>query len=264
MSNPFYAEGEVYQVAAVRSTVLYTANNPDWYEYRVRLCRSADRATVAEWDSFDECYKYSTRRLTEHEATEMVAQIVYEVGQGRFHEWFSTRPDGCEKVSPGSDRQAQPDILLEPLAVLEAAHTVFSMAYASEVEEYETDTGDMSFGPTPGGNLCDWAPRQQPADILPIVWYLIGRIEQAWGAPVGLVFHHGGITSLADQEHALSDLLLGCLGHGVCLADDYSEHLAKAEDVFEQFLDPTPIDTEGEGLRRLAEAAICRTRQEKL
>lgn len=199
----FYAEEEAYRVADT------APHRTRCGEYRVRLCRTVDRATVAEW------------------------------------------------------RQTQPDILLEPLAVMEAAHTVFSLEYANAVEDCEEEPIDRSLLPPPGACLSDWAPRQLPAAIMPIVWYLIGRIEQAWGVPVGLVFHHGGITSLADQEHALSDLLLGCLGHGVTLADDYSEHLSKAETALKRPFDPSPIDTDGEPLRRLAEAAVERARKQQ-
>jgi hypothetical protein len=120
----------------------------------------------------------------------------------------------------------RPDRLLDRTALLNAIHLVFANEYADCADEARTDALDRF-----GGSVGENAPRLADEELLPFAWYIIGKVEQAWGYSVGLVFHHAGITSPADQEHALGDLFLGIQGHGVSLADDFSEHLEKAAGV---------------------------------
>ena len=58
---------------------------------------------------------------------------------------------------------------------------------------------------------------------------MVGAIGQAWGHDVFIVFHHMGLESDEDKSKALFYLVMGCLGHGIGLADDYSEQLKKSE-----------------------------------
>lgn len=150
----------------------------------------------------------------------------------------------------GMNRHAiYPDALLEPSAVYEAAHTLFSLAYADEWEE----RGGVISRRTV---LTSWVPKQSAEVYLPIMWYLIGRVEQAWGMPIGLVFYHAGIHSTKDQEHALSDLMLGCHGHGVSLGDDFSEAIGQAESILRRTFAISPFSDEGNYWRELAWSLI--------
>jgi hypothetical protein len=147
-----------------------------------------------------------------------------------------------------------PDCLLDIDAIRGAIHTIFAGEFASEAEErgHRLPCGQEM-------NLDNWAPRQDDRIMLPFAWYLLGRVEQAWGHSVGLVFHHGGIDRYSeDQEHALADLFLGLTGSGVGLEDDFSQHLVKAAAVLNRYdkegqeFDPRPYDEEMTPIRDLA------------
>jgi hypothetical protein len=165
-------------------------------------------------------------------------------------------------VSQFTPASYSPDCLLDLDAIRGAIHTIFAGEFASEAEErgHTLPCG-------PGSSLDGWAPEQDDSIMLPFAWYLIGRVEQAWGHSVGLVFRHGGIESARDQEHALTDLFLGLTGSGVGLEDDFSEHLEKAAEVLLKWnrdsenpmtgptdFDPRPYDEEMSPLRDLARA----------
>lgn len=120
-------------------------------------------------------------------------------------------------------------MMLPIKVILEAAHYPFTAHYA---DEYEERMGKTYGGP--GSELCGLTGKCQGEHrdvLLAITCRAIGQIEAAWGQSMGLVFHHMGLEDEKDQVHALHDLLMGCLGHGVSLDDDYSEAMEKAEKI---------------------------------
>jgi len=139
--------------------------------------------------------------------------------------------------------------LLDNQAVLEAAHSCYALALADEFEE-------LGGRIAPRTELHAWAPRLPNEKQLPIVYFYLGQISQAWGADVGLVFYHAGIEG-ADVENALRYLLLGCQGHGVSLADDFAEAIGKAEAVLGKTFKLSPIYFEGCEWRELASEAAA-------
>jgi hypothetical protein len=169
---------------------------------------------------------------------------------------FPTKP-----VFDTTPIETWPDSLLDADAVRGAIHTIFAGEFSSEAQErgHRLPCGqEMS--------LDTWAPRQADHLVLPYAWYLLGRVEQAWGYSVGLVFHHAGITD-DEQEHALTDLFLGLQGHGVNLSDDFAEGLEKAASVLLKWqrdpnsqvtgptdFDPAPFCDEMNSMRYLARA----------
>jgi hypothetical protein len=142
-----------------------------------------------------------------------------------------------------------PDILLNENALRNAIHVSFALLYA---DEYEAAGQQLP----PSTHLEEFAPRQSDAKVMPFAWYLIGRLESAWGMPVGTVFYHAGIKSEEDQEHALSDLFLGLQGHGVTLYDEFEKDMHKAEEILKAEFDPAPFQTDLDSLRDLARAAL--------
>lgn len=150
-----------------------------------------------------------------------------------------------------------PDCLLSEVSLFGAMQSLFALEYASAVERHYENTGDRSLLPPASCRLDEWAPRRDAYLLLKLGWYLIGRIESAWNLPVGLVFHHAGIRS-DEQQHALTDLFLGCQGHGVTLGDDFDSHIAIAEEVFGREFDLSPIDDEMDWLSNLAEEALAK------
>jgi hypothetical protein len=88
MKSHYTAEGEVYQVSKERAVDSKWQDDPDWYEYRVRLLRAADGACVTEWDSFDECYN-GQQKLDREEAEKAVQTIVQDVKDGKESDWFN-------------------------------------------------------------------------------------------------------------------------------------------------------------------------------
>jgi hypothetical protein len=100
-------------------------------------------------------------------------------------------------------------------AVLNAAgHTIFAMKVADEFERW-----GGSFHPG-----CELYGAIEPLAFDPCAEKIIRKIGEAIGAPVNEVFLAGGIeqddATLAD---ALGDLMMGVLGHGVSILDDYAD-----------------------------------------
>jgi hypothetical protein len=139
--------------------------------------------------------------------------------------------------------------LLDENAVLEAAHSCYALALA---DEYENLGGRLS-----QVELHSWAQKLPAEEQLPIVYYYLGKIAQAWGYDVGLVFYHAGIVTPEQQECALRHLLLGCMGHGVSLADDHSKAIARAEAVLGRTFKLSPIYFEGVEWMELAMEAAA-------
>lgn len=111
--------------------------------------------------------------------------------------------------------------MLDQHDVLEAAHSSYALALADEFQE-------LGGRIAPQTEIHSWAPRLPDEKQLPIVYFYLGKISQAWGADVGLVFYHAGIDG-ADVETALRHLLLGCQGHGTSLADEFAEAIGNDE-----------------------------------
>jgi hypothetical protein len=76
-----------------------------------------------------------------------------------------------------------PDRLLDRTALLNAIHLVFANEYAGCADE-----GGIHLPTRYEGSLEAWAPRLADEELLPFAWYIIGKVEQAWGYSVGLVF----------------------------------------------------------------------------
>ncbi len=123
--------------------------------------------------------------------------------------------------------------MLDEDALYTAISSVWALAYMNACERHDEEHGTslMPRGPV---QIEDWAPSLPRETLLPFAWYLIGRTQQAWGASVGLVFHHAGITG-EDMGDALTDLFLGIQGHGVSLRDDFAEAIARAESALGRF-----------------------------
>jgi hypothetical protein len=134
-------------------------------------------------------------------------------------------------------------------ALLEAAHACYASVYASEFEEQG--------GRFPAQeDICEHVPRL-PDDVqLPIVMRYIGRIEHAWGHDLGLVFHHMDLGP-DDEARALSSLMLGCMGHGVSIADDYGKQFDHACEILRiKTSHRAPIFFEGLEWFELAQEAL--------
>lgn len=72
---------------------------------------------------------------------------------------------------------------------------------------------------------------------------IVGEVSHAWGDDVFLVFHHMGLKTDEDNGLALFYLIMGCLGHGIGLADDYSERLEQANAILKRLdKEPKPYD----------------------
>jgi len=69
----------------------------------------------------------------------------------------------------------------------------------------------------------------------------VGRVSEAWGQDVGLVFYHMACQTDDEKEDALHYLLMGCFGHGVGLWDNYSTALEHAGKVLGREFDDAPI-----------------------
>ena len=88
----FTVDAEVYNVAArmADSGGPGYDDNPDWWEYEVRLLDS-DGDVVDEWDSLSETYN-GVQQLTQSNAKKAVAEIAADVKAGKASLWFSRVP----------------------------------------------------------------------------------------------------------------------------------------------------------------------------
>lgn len=98
-------------------------------------------------------------------------------------------------------------------AALEAAHSAWSATWA---DYYEENGGSLS-----QVEITDVAPRLDDEIQLPIIFRMIGKIENAWGFSIPILFHHMEINNVKEAGDALFSLIMGCLGHGISLADEY-------------------------------------------
>lgn len=77
--------------------------------------------------------------------------------------------------------------------------------------------------------------------------YVLGMIHQSWGFPINTVFYHMGLVDDSQQKSdALYDLIQGCVGSGICIADNFEAELDKASEVLvaPSCFDPYPVYVE--------------------
>jgi hypothetical protein len=146
-------------------------------------------------------------------------------------------------------------MLLEPEIVLEAARELLRHAIVDVVEDEDSTAALCD-----GDDVYDLTNRiisDHRDRVLYVMGYLVGRISEAWGCDVALVFHHMGLANhLLDdtqQVDMLYRLLMSCFGHGIAIDDDGPRGLrAKAFDAAGKKLlnlsqdagnrfDPTPL-----------------------
>jgi hypothetical protein len=115
---------------------------------------------------------------------------------------------------------------LSATALLNAAHNLYALAYISEWE----NRGN----PSPSQvKIEEWAPQlneELRPRLLSISAKYLHAIEAKWGKSVAEVFAVAGIITEESQAHALTDLFMGCDGHGVTIFDDFAESLCQAEE----------------------------------
>lgn len=205
-----------------------------------------------EWDSFHETYNGAVaQRLNRDGAMSALADFFRECTDEEL--MADLLPD--ERRTDMDDAQYfSPDRMLNLNAIRDAAHALFTSEYASLADARGCHLPTAREGTT----LEQWTPRQADSIMLPFAWWLIGRIQQAWTVPVGLVFHHAGITQEADQRAALTLLFLGISGSGAHLREEevYSEGLARAEEILHQEFDDAPCYVEMSVLYELAESIL--------
>lgn len=137
---------------------------------------------------------------------------------------------------------------LDMSTIIDASQMVFSLAWADAVEKRGISLG--------GCVVNDVAPKADENELRAIMQRYIGRVEHAWGYDVALVFHHMGIEG-QDEINALCDLMLGCLGHGACITDDYEDAFKRAQKILGP-LRAAPTYFEGAEWDELAERTIER------
>lgn len=147
-----------------------------------------------------------------------------------------------------------PDRMLNLNAIRDAVHALFTSEYASLADQKRIQMPNGQSGVT----LEEWTPRQADEIMLPFAWWLIGKVDQAWGHSIGLVFRHAGITEEADQRAALTLLFLGISGSGAHLREEevYADGLARAEAILHRQFDDAPCYVEMSVLYELAESIL--------
>lgn len=129
--------------------------------------------------------------------------------------------------------------MLTKRQILLAAESVLDHAVFFEIEDRDARA---SF---PEGmdrtDVVDKVLRENESDVICQMARLIGRVDQAWGCEVGLVFYHMGLETDEEIGNALFYLVMGCLGEGVSLADDHGELLEKAGKILHKEFVNVPV-----------------------
>ena len=143
-------------------------------------------------------------------------------------------------------------------ACLKAAHALYASHYSSAIEEIGGDW-------PAGTKLVSVTPELRDEVQLPIIYRLVGTLEGAWGIhDVGMLFHHMGLLTVDEQYDALYATLMGCMGHGITIKDDYEAEFDKAAQIVAgKPLAAVPFHFEGSEWQELAKgnAAECKTRR---
>ncbi len=140
---------------------------------------------------------------------------------------------------------------LDKQVLLGAAHYLYAHMWAQELE-------NRGHHFAAGTDLYEACPDLPEEVQLPVINRYVGRVEGVWGVDVALVFHHMGLNE-KDQERALSHLLMGCLGTGLSIHDDYHDALCRAAGVLnnDRINAPrAPFYFEGEEWRDLVEDSV--------
>lgn len=93
----------------------------------------------------------------------------------------------------------------------------------------------------PGTEITALCLAQDAATLLRLIRPHVARLARAWGLSVGEMFRLMEIPE-GEWADALYLVLMGCRGHGVGLADDYADNIAKAERKLGRAIDPSPFD----------------------
>jgi hypothetical protein len=109
--------------------------------------------------------------------------------------------------------------------VLQAAHELYCVAVNNRWDDLHWKR------PREWDEFVAGVPRLDDLEQLEIMWRRLGRVEQAWGHEVGLVFYHMGYRDEGTQARPLFYLFLGLMGHGISLADEYEDDLTRAGEV---------------------------------
>ncbi|HEY3331950.1 MAG TPA: hypothetical protein VGK19_18100 [Capsulimonadaceae bacterium] len=128
------------------------------------------------------------------------------------------------------------------------AHALFALEFVGELEGHDYDLSAFS-----GKDLATMVEPLPDARLLPVLGHLVGQVEGQWGVSITVVFSHMSLDTEAEKFTALLDLCLGCLGHGVSIADSHQERLTSAEAVLGRPLPPCPLATDYEGFSELAQ-----------
>jgi len=123
-------------------------------------------------------------------------------------------------------------MILQKESITNAARNLMLITVESELEDADAgcslpkwfaakrfDKPDGE-GEVTAESLVDAILKHNTADVMLTMGIIIGKIENAWGHSIGLVFHHMGFTDIDDQSSLLYRLIMGCMGHGICLDDD--------------------------------------------
>jgi hypothetical protein len=117
-----------------------------------------------------------------------------------------------------------------------AAQDFFAAEWASAREE-------AGFRFAPGTDITAECPAQDTAKLLELVRPYLARLADAWGMGVGAMFNLMEIP-VSRRADALYYVLMGSRGHGIGLADDFSEDIGIAEDKLGKGIDPSHFDSE--------------------
>ncbi len=120
--------------------------------------------------------------------------------------------------------------------MIQAAQDFFASEWGSAREE-------AGFRFRPGTNVNDECPSQHGAKLLELVQPYVTRLAEFWGMGVSEMFDLMEITE-GRWADALYYVLMGCRGHGVCLADDFGDNISIAEDKLGKAIDPSPFLSE--------------------
>ncbi len=111
-------------------------------------------------------------------------------------------------------------MILAKLTIYNTARRLMILSVESELEDADAGCSLPGNFHTPD-SVVDCILDAHIDDVMLTMGIIIGKIEQAWGHSIGLVFHHMGYGEDFDAHtRLLYRLIMGCLGHCIFLDDD--------------------------------------------
>lgn len=116
-------------------------------------------------------------------------------------------------------------------AFYDAAHALYCIVEADQAD---------NCGITLSGAITEGIKRQPDSALFAGMWEMLEPIQRAWKFSLADVMTAGHVQEVEAQKDFIFYLIMGCLGHGVGLWDDFTSELTDASNLLGIYLESAP------------------------